>query len=178
MSFPFFKRLKTGTQLSPKIKITAVVLMSFFLLFTLFYLRAVHESRQARFNTDVLERFLRSFRMVEGKQVRFLAELPDFHIISSYDSLSVKGKDLRKQILAGYVYDLTTFPDGRYVISASPVSWVSSGVEFGITDQGELKFNNKTIDPEADSYEEVSGWTKIPRIERPRTAELPEYLED
>jgi hypothetical protein len=140
--------------------------------------KAANEARQARFNVNVLQRYIEAYKTVEGKQIKSLAELPDFHIISTYDSLSVKAQDLRRGMVSGYIYDMDYLGGGKYVISASPTNLINSRYEFGINERGVLKMNNKGADPTADSREEMESWQEIQPIEQVRTAQLPDYLKD
>ncbi|MDP2654378.1 MAG: hypothetical protein Q8Q08_10155 [Candidatus Omnitrophota bacterium] len=141
------------------------------------YLSIYTQARQARFTVDVLDRLVRAYILVENRTIGNLSGLPDFHIISARDSLSVKGEDLRRGISRGYKYDMTSTGQGRYVISASPINDFQLSVEFGITEDGKLRANNKNVDFEADSYEEVKSWQQIVSLDSSvRTAQQPEYL--
>jgi hypothetical protein len=155
-----------------------VVLFIGAIILALLAIRAANEARQTRFNLKVLQRYIKSYKNVEGKQIEDLSQIPDFHIISPDNSLSLSAKDIRKGISSGYVYDMQSLGNGRYVISASPLGFLNSNMEFGITEKGMLKMNNKGVDPISDTYQEVESWPQIPSNEHVRTATLPEYLSD
>ena len=120
-----------------------------------------NEAQQARFNVDALGRYLLSAQAMGSSQIRSLQALPDFEIISTSKSLSLKSKDIRDGKIGSYQYDLTFPESGGFVLSASPVGVFSSKEEFGMTEEGILKYNNKRVDPEPDSYAEVTGWQNI-----------------
>ncbi len=146
------------------------------LLIAIYYLNVVGQTRQARYNIEVLERYIQAVKILENRFVESLAELPDYEIISPYDSLSLNLSRLRSGILEGYHYDLQYLGNGQFVISASPFGFFSSGMEFGITDEGILKVNNENIDFQVDDYKEVSQWKAITKMERIRSKNTPEYL--
>ena len=140
-----------------------------------FMIHKSNQIRQARFTVDVLEQYLQASRLVGNKPIEGLSELPEFHLISPSDSLSLKSRDLKQGIKNGYVYDLRYSGDGKFVISASPVGlWPI--YEFGITQEGILRMNSKGVDADADSYEEVEKWAIITRQEQVRSRDLPAYL--
>ena len=133
-----------------------------------------NQVRQARFTVDVLQRYLIAYERVEDRRITRMEDLPDFHIVSSADSLSLRGADLRASpFRGGYIYDLRDMGDGKYVISASPVGLFTPRVEFGITEQGYLGINQQGTDPDPDGYDEVHSWNFLPSIERVRTASAP-----
>ena len=127
---------------------------------------------------NALQRYLKAYKTVSGQDILSLSELPDFHLISTHDGFSLESKDLRGGMFLGYFYDLQCFEDGRYVISASPLGMFHAPVEFGITDKGFLKMNNKSVDPEPDDYEEVTGWRRIRRLDQVRSKALPDYIDN
>ena len=145
------------------------------LIFTAYALYVGYQAREARFAVDALEQYLQSYRRVEKKSIERLSELPDFYLIAPSASLSLRAKDIKQGIHSGYVYDLQYVDKDKFVISASPVGLFSS-YEFGITDKGILRMNNKNVDAEADSYTEVETWPIITREERIQTKDLPAYL--
>lgn len=155
-----------------------LILVTAVLIFMFLVLRASNQARKARFNVDVLQRYIRALEIVEKKEIKNLSELPDFHIISTYDSLSITGEDLKKGIVDGYVYDMSPWGSGGYVISASPIGLLRPNLEFGITEDGILRMNDRNVDLMPDDYDEVTKWEKIPRSEQVRTAELPDYLKE
>ena len=146
------------------------------LLFGVVYLRQTNQMRQAQFNVDVLQRYIQAYKIVEGKQIESLQDLPDFHLISPPESLSLKAADVRQGVFCGYIYDMQYLGQERYVISASPIGLLAPGIEFASTDQSVLRVNNKNADVDADSYDEVAKWQALPHEQGVRTKELPDYL--
>jgi len=139
----------------------------------------INQARQARFNIEVLGRFINAYHRAEGKWVERLKDMPDFHIISTADSLSLRSADLKRgPILDGYVYDMQTIEPGKYVISASPIGFLAPGIEYAITENGQVKYHKADVDSSADSYEEISSWPVDEHMERIRTAQLPPYLQN
>ena len=137
---------------------------------------AANQARQARFTVDVLEQYLKAYKLVEHRSIESLRGLPDFYLISPYDSLSLRSADLKQGIKNGYIYDFQYLGDDKFVISASPVGALPFRQEFGITDDGVLRMNTQKVDVDADNYEEVEKWPVITRKERVRSKDLPDYL--
>lgn len=133
-------------------------------------------ANQARFNVDALARYVVAYQAVEGKTIESLGDLPDFEIISSAEGFLLRSREIRKVITGGYAYDLQSSGGGKFLISASPVGWFSSGYEFGIMEDGELRMNNKDADASVDLPDELQGWRKISRADSMRTRQLPAYL--
>jgi hypothetical protein len=129
----------------------------------------LNQLRLAQFRLDVLALLIRAHYLVQERQIESFQDLPDFHIVSYFDSLSFRKSDLREGIADGYIYDMNYLGQGKYVISASPVGVLAPKVELGITHQGYLMLNNKNIDSSADSFEEVTGWEPTIRYDRPMT---------
>ena len=131
-------------------------------------------AREASFNIDVLERYIHAYQLVEQESIKSLKELPKFDIISPKDSLSLKSEDLRTGQYHGYRYDLQFTSEDQFVISASPIKTglFSPNIEFGIIDDGILRFNDHGVDSEPDTYTEVKGWKGMERIERIRTKKI------
>jgi len=146
------------------------------LVVTFLFSKAVYQVKQARFNVDALDRFLRSYEQMSGKKIKSIADLPDFHLISESAGLQLKDDDLKKGIYEGYVYDLRGVGTKDYVLSASPVGFMAPDMEFAVLSDGSLYFNKKNSDETADSVEEVRGWDEIMRAMRIRTKETPDYL--
>ncbi|MCK5581468.1 MAG: hypothetical protein KAJ18_09380 [Candidatus Omnitrophica bacterium] len=140
------------------------------------YIRGVNQLRQARFNVNVLQRYIQAYLVVENKQVESLQDLPDFHLVSPPESLSLKAEDVRDGFSGGYIYDFQYLGEGRYVLSASPVGVLTPQVEFGSTNHGVLRVNKDNVDVDPDSYEEVEGWVALVPEKGVRTKEFPEYL--
>ncbi len=136
----------------------------------------VNEARQARFTVDVLEEYVQSYKLVKNHWIENLHQLPDFTLVSPADSLSLTSKDLKQGIKDGYIYDYQYLGGNRFVISASPAGLAPFCPEFGITEKGALKINRTNTDPTADSYQEVDSWPMLPRKERVRSKDLPQYL--
>jgi hypothetical protein len=157
--------------------VVAAVLLLFLSVYGWIRLYGLNQARQARFTVEVLSRFIQAYKRSEGKMITRLADLPDFDIISAADSLSFSSADLKKSpVLSGYVYDMQFFSPDKYVISASPMGLFAPAVEYGVTENGQVKTNARDVDVQADSYEEVLGWGADSRVERIRTKELPLYL--
>lgn len=153
--------------------VAVLILVSFLALKVYRY----QQVRQARFTVDVLQRFIQSYRLIEGKTVGSLAEVPDFELVSPADSLRLRGKDLRKSpVRNGYIYDLQDLGEGVYVISASPIGLLTPKLEFGITEDGLLKMNQAGTDALPDKHDEVQRWQAIKSVERVRSAAVPDYL--
>jgi len=156
------------------------ILLFVFIFFVFVYwlvsINAYASVKQAKFNVDVLQRFIIAYKTLENIQIQSLNELPDFHIISPEHSLSVKDDDFKQGVKGGYIYDYEYFTGGHFVISASPIGLLNASIEIGITDRGKLKFNKNNVDVEADSYSEVESWTPVDRFNRYRTKDLPDYM--
>lgn len=139
-------------------------------------IRQYNQADQARFNVDILDQFIQSYRVIEGRQIESLSDVPDFHIISPYKSLSVRGSDIRGKMFGGYIYDMAYSGNGQYVISASPIGFLAPQVEFGVTEKGLLAVNTRNVDVQPDSREEVEHWKWLNREVGVRTKDLPAYL--
>lgn len=153
-------------------------LLTAVLLWAAAEIRGYNLAEQARFNVDVLEQFIQYDRMIEGRQIENLTDLPDFHLISPTKSLSVRASDIRRKIFGGYVYDMQSSGQGRYVISASPIGFLAPPVEFGVTEKGLLGMNTRDPDVYPDSREEVQHWPWVERETGVRSQALPAYLRD
>jgi hypothetical protein len=140
----------------------------------------VNEARKARFTVEVLNRYLRAYERTEGINIKRLADLPDFEIVSVGESLSLSSADLKiSPILGGYIYDMQYVSPDQYTISASPIGLFTLPVEFGVTQDGQVRKNSGSgVDAEADSYEEMKLWDKINQSENIRTKQLPAYLQN
>ena len=163
---------KNTSNLIAQMIIGGVVAVVVFFAVT-FYAGA--QIKKARFAVDALQQYLQSYNLVEQKAIERLSDLPDFYLVSPSASLSLKSSDLKQGVNNGYVYDLQYLGKDKFVISASPAGTFAF-YEFGITDKGILRMNNKSVDVNADSYEEVEQWPTITREERIRSKDLPAYL--
>ena len=143
---------------------------------TFTFFKTVYQVKQARFNVDALDRFLRSYEQVTGKIIESISELPDFHLVSKSEGLELKSDDLKKGIYEGYVYDLHHAGTVDYVLSASPVGFMAPRMEFAVLRDGNLYANKKNIDETADSRDEVKGWEVLRRAMRVRTMKSPDYM--
>ena len=152
-----------------------VISLLIFTVVFFFFFKAVYQVRQARFNVDALDRFLRSYEQVAGERIENIADLPDFHLISKSEGLQLKDDDLKKGIYEGYVYDLSGVGTEDYVLSASPVRSRAPNMEFAALGDGNLYFNKKNPDVTAETAQEVRAWKVIRRV-RVRTKESPEYM--
>jgi len=133
------------------------------------FLIPYNQMRLAQFRIDVLGALIRSYYLVEERKIESFDDFPDFHVVSHFDSLSLQKRDLAGGIVDGYIYDMQFLGGSKYVISASPVGKFAPQVEIAITNQGFLLMNNKDVDTSADSYDEVNGWEKVLRYDRPMT---------
>lgn len=120
---------------------------------------------KTRFVLHAAGRYVQAYELLNNdhNQIRSLADLPDFHLVSYDDSLSLESKDLRSRVIDGYFYDFQRHRDGGFVISASPLGpglW--GAVEFAVTDDGNLRVNRQGVDSRPDGYEEVKHWTIVP----------------
>jgi len=120
-----------------------------------------NQARQARFNIDVLGRYLISSRIMTDRIVKSLAEVPEFEIVSTRESLALKSAAIRDGKEGPYRYHLENLGEFEFVISASPSGLFAPREEFGMTEQGILKYNTVNVDPFPDSREEVNGWESI-----------------
>ena len=156
-----------------KSKIFTILLSMFIIIFCVAWLLVYpyNLAREARFNIDVLERYMHASQLIKHETIKNLKELPKFHIISPKDSLSLKSEDLRTGQYHGYRYNLQFISEDQFVLSASPIKTglFSPNIEFGIIDDGILRFNDQKVDSEPDTYPEVKGWKGIERVERVRT---------
>jgi len=122
------------------------------------YLFAWNRTQQAAFAVHALGRYLHAYELSGGASINNLSELPDFFLAAPEHSLSIRASDLRMRVYQGYWYDLNRLDANRFVISASPVGFSPVSVEFGMTDDLNLRVNTQGVDTDADSYEEVSNW--------------------
>ena len=136
-------------------------------------LRALYYASQARFNVDVLEKFIQMYREDQGEYPSSLENLVRINVVSYREGLSLDSQRLKKWQGGGYRYDYGLLEPNRFVLSASPSGAWPIGIEFGITEEGFLKFNINQVDSAADSYEDVKGWMAIVRTEQIVTRRVP-----
>jgi len=145
-----------------------VVFFSFF--------KTIYQAKQARFNVDALDRYVRSYERMTGEKIVSIADLPDFHLISKFEGFQLKDEDLKKGIHEGYVYDLREMGTEDYVVSASPVGFMSPNLEFAALSDGNIYLNKKNLDVTADTAQEVRKWQVLMRAMVVRSQEAPDYL--
>ena len=117
---------------------------------------------KARFTLYAFGYYLESYERIEGKRIQSLSKLPDFHLVSYPHSLSLKASDLRSRIIDGYLYDFQRTGQGGFAMSASPLKLHPLAVEFGITDDWNLRVNTEGVDTRSDSYDEIKSWPILP----------------
>lgn len=139
-----------------------VVIFSVWGTLTVFSIRAFSCAHQARFNVDVLDRFIHLYYQQHQAYPVDLASLDPINVISYGEGLALKSTDLRTGKWRGYAYQYQLIEKDKYVLSASPVGLFPSKVEFGITEEGSIKMNSQSVDSNKDSYEEVKSWPTIP----------------
>jgi len=144
-------------------KISKLVICAAVLLLCFNGLRALHYAARARFTVDVLEKFIQMYYEEHRKYPASLESLPGINVVSYREGLAFDSKALKNWQGSGYRYAYELLDQDRFVLSASPDELWSTGIEFGITEEGFLKFNALGVDASADSHEEVKGWKAILR---------------
>ncbi|OGX08862.1 MAG: hypothetical protein A2Z88_10000 [Omnitrophica WOR_2 bacterium GWA2_47_8] len=128
-------------------------------------LRGQYFADQAVFNVDIVEHELQIYNKSQGEYPAQLSQLPDFDIVSYKEGLACSSKFLKTGSFRGYAYAYQKLAKDKFVLSASPNGALSSNIEFGITEKGDLGFNTHLMDEAADTYEEVLSWEKISRFQ-------------
>ncbi len=158
----FLMTLKNGIRQNKKSLQWAVGLAALLAVaIVLFSSVKQYQFRQAAFFVEAAQRYVAAAEAMAGTRVFSLADMPEASLTSGDQGFSLDLARLRARIVNGYFYDLQRYPDGRYVISASPIRWLTPRVEFGITDDGVIRGNTAGVDPAADSYDEVKGWRPV-----------------
>ena len=116
------------------------------------------EARQARFNVDIIHKVIMEYYRRHKSYPEDLHKLPKFYVVSAMDKLYFESSGLNKDEWQGYRYHFQLIGKDKFVLSASPVEFWKAPFEFGITEKGILKSNDRAIDVSADSYEEVDSW--------------------
>ena len=148
------------------------LLLSF--LISVYYFHRVALQQEARLTVDALGQYIQAYKIIEGKSINSLRELPPFQIISPSYSFFLNSDNIKNGMWKGYKFDLQVLKSNRFVVSASPFGQFPGKQEFAITERGILKYNTENVDTEADSYEEVAAWNELPRMEHLRTKERKE----
>ncbi len=141
-----------------------------------FFFRTVYQARQARFNVDALDRYIHAYEQLSGKTIKSFADLPEFHLVSQSEGLQLSDQDIKKGIYEGYVYDLRGGGTEDYVLSASPVGFMAPHMEFAALRDGSFYMNRENPDVDADTAEEVKGWSQIMRAVSVKTRDVPDYM--
>lgn len=153
-----------------KILIPVVCLSIIFV--TASFFRAFSCAHQAKFNVDILERFIRLYRLEHKEFPPSLSDLRPIDVVSFGESLALNSKDLASGEWRGYRYAYQRLDKEKFVLSASPVGFLPAEIEFGITEQGFLRLNTLEVDPDHDSRVEMEEWKRLRRSEgvvtRPR----------
>lgn len=136
------------------------------------FIRSLSCAHQARFNVDVLERFIQLYNIEEGEYPEDLSKLRPIDVVSFGESLALNSKDLTDGEWRGYQYSYQRLAKDKFVLSASPVGFLPAQMEFGATEGGFVRANIESVDPAIDPVEEIKQWKPLRRSEgvvtRPR----------
>jgi len=132
-------------------------------LFLLMYGRTRYSEDQARFNVDVLERFIQIYYEELGRYPNYLWELSPTQVASYKEGLELDLKNVLTGRWRGYRYDYVVIDGKQFVLSASPIGFLSGRQEFAVAEDGILRRNDYDIDAAADTHDEVTQWEAIDR---------------
>ncbi len=124
-------------------------------------MRAAGYSRQARFNTDVIYKLIMVYHDRNQAYPSSLTDLPKFYVVSAMEKFYLDSVKLARGAWDGYRYNFKSVDKNNFVLSASPVGFWPSGIEYGMTEEGILKANSKSVDALADGHEEVKRWGAV-----------------
>ncbi len=131
----------------------------------LMFLKTAYQARQARFNIDMMGRFVEMYYDEHKRYPSSLSQVPRINVVSYGEGLLLDSNSFKDGTWRGYHYDYHPIAFNQFVLSASPVGFSSPKIEFGITEQRILKFNTFEVDKDADSYEEVNRWQNSDRLD-------------
>ena len=139
------------------------LVVTIFLIVCLFgYLSYEQRILKTRFTLHALGRYLHAYEIVEGKKIRSFSDLPDVRLVSYSSSLQLDMYDLKSRVLNGFFYDFKSEGKEGFVISASPLKVYFFSVEFGMTEDLNLRVNSRHVDIDPDSYKDVKQWPIVP----------------
>ena len=156
------------------LKITIRFFIVLITVFLLFYLSNLGFEKEAQYTIDGLQQYMHSLKIIEGRPIESLKDLPSISILSAGHNFLLKFDSLREETHKGYRYYFKNLENGKFILCASPVGKFLIGKEFAITEQGILKYNSRNVDVQQDSYEEIEKWNELSRVEawetkRPRS---------
>ena len=162
-----FLAIQCMRKLNIKIQIKRVVVSSLCVIGVLIviFIRSMSCAHQARFNVDVLERYIQLYHLEHSEYPAALPQIRPIDVVAFGESLALNSRDLEKREWRGYHYAYQRLDKDKFVLSASPVGFFPARIEFGTTEDGFLRFNTEDVDSAYDSAEEVQEWQAFRRSE-------------
>ena len=131
------------------------------LLIFILKVKTAGQIRQVRFNMKGLFNVISQYHKGHGRYPNTLSDLPKFYVVSAIDKLYFDSAHFTGCEFDGYRYDYKMLDDLKFALSASPKRLWPMAVEFGITEDGQLKINDRYVDNLPDSREEVNSWRPV-----------------
>ncbi len=141
-----------------KLKWFIVLIVAAVLFLFILNVKTAGQIRQVRFNMKGLFNVISQYDKAHGRYPNTLSDLPKFYAVSAIDKLYFDSAHFSGCEFDGYRYDYQVLGNTQFVLSASPKHPWPMAVEFGMTEDGQLKFNDRHVDSLPDSREEVKSW--------------------
>lgn len=143
------------------VKWAVILMIAVSLAFFILTVKTAGQIRQARFNIMALYHTIVQYKAVHNRYPQRLSALPKFYVVSVMDRLYFDSAHFTQNEFDGYRYELQLIDPQQFALSASPKRLWPIAVEYGITEEGNLKANEHRVDREMDPYPEIRNWDSV-----------------